>query len=325
MHHGVLLGKHEQSLNAILGSMTENHTQMAQVQTLIHTFSTQLLQIQQQLPPVPHPAQLPASPTDQPEVHMPTPEPFTGEPDKCRGFIMQCDNVFTHRAQSFRADAVRVAYLVGLLRGKALEWAEARLGGGTIVAPSYAEFLEEFRHVFDHSARASEAAARINELYQGRRSVTEYSVDFRTLAVDSGWNETALRSKFVFGLNDNVRDELIYREEPDSLNLLISLCIRIDNRIRERRSERRHPAHLFSRFPSPQTTGAGADYRGGPASSPGRTQQEPSLEEPMQVGRAHLTSAERRRRQREGECMYCGRASHQRDDCPFRPKEGAPL
>lgn len=45
--------------------------------------------------------------------------------------------------------------------------------------------------------------------------------------------------------------------------------------------------------------------------------------EPMQLGRAHLTPAERLRRLKAGECIYCGNLGHFLATCPLRPKEKA--
>ncbi|KAM7406710.1 hypothetical protein PAMA_002763 [Pampus argenteus] len=42
----------------------------------------------------------------------------------------------------------------------------------------------------------------------------------------------------------------------------------------------------------------------------------------MQLGRAKLTPEERRRRQQEGSCFYCGQTNHLLAACPIRkPRE----
>ena len=237
-HQGNLLGQHAQTLQTLTDSQRSNHDQLTQLSNLVISLSTQLSQALPVTPPVASPPPM----VEAHEVHMPTPEAYAGDTEKCRGFLMQCHNVFTHRPLSFTSSAVKISYLVGLLRGRALEWAEARLCGGMTSPSTYSEFLSEFQAMFDHASRSSEAANRLNELRQGRRPVADYAVDFRTLSVESGWNEAALRSRFVFGLNEQLRDELVYRDEPDSLERLISLCIRLDNRLRERRATRDYTA-----------------------------------------------------------------------------------
>lgn len=82
-------------------------------------------------------------------------------------------------------------------------------------------------------------------LRQGSISVAEFSIQFRTLAIESGWNREALTATFLHALSEKVKDELSSRDVPDTLERLISLAIQIDNRIRERNRERKH-AHTRS-------------------------------------------------------------------------------
>lgn len=81
-------------------------------------------------------------------------------------------------------------------------------------------------------------SSRLCSLKQGTLSVAEYSVEFRTVAAETGWNNVALQGQFLQGLDDSIRDELAARDEPEILDDLISLAIRIDNRLWERRRER---------------------------------------------------------------------------------------
>ena len=60
------------------------------------------------------------------------------------------------------------------------------------------------------------------------------AVEFRTLAVESGWNNAALRTAFWNALPDVIKDELVVRDEPEDLNRLIELASRLDGRLRER-------------------------------------------------------------------------------------------
>ena len=323
-HQGYLLGQHEQTLRALAESHRSSSDQLTQLTTLVNTLSTQMSQLLHvDQPSLPPPSPTPPTAVNS-EVHMPTPEPYDGNTEKCRGFLMQLNNVFTHRSHAFAAGDTRISFLVGLLRGRALEWAEARLCGGRVLPVSYGEFLSEFQHVFDHPSRSSEAATRLNLLRQGRRPVSEYAIDFRTLAVESGWNEAALRSRFMHGLSEQLRDELVYRDEPGSLDELIALCIRLDNRIRERRAGREYPSpqaphHQAVRLSFP------VSHRDTPPPPIFVPPMRPEVfrEEPMQLGRTRLTPAERHRRRTEGECMYCASKDHEVTVCPLCPKGNA--
>lgn len=47
--------------------------------------------------------------------------------------------------------------------------------------------------------------------------------DFRILAAESGWDDTALQGFFLRGLAERVKDELAARDGTESLKELISL------------------------------------------------------------------------------------------------------
>lgn len=90
------------------------------------------------------------------------------------------------------------------------------------------------RELFEHPVRGKDASKRLCSLRQGSRSVAEYVIDFRTLAVEAGWNEESLQAVFHQGLSEQIKDELISYPEPSDLDKLVALSIRIDNRCRER-------------------------------------------------------------------------------------------
>lgn len=100
---------------------------------------------------------------------------------------------------------------------------------------SFEAFSAEMR-VFHRPFHDGQASAwRLLTSKQGSMSVAQSSIDFRILAAESGWNEAALKSAFLKGLSEEMKDQLSTRGEPDSLESLISLSIRIDNRLQERR------------------------------------------------------------------------------------------
>lgn len=131
----------------------------------------------------------------------------------------------------------------------------------------------------------------------------------------SGWNNEALQGVFRHSLNDSIKDELASREESPDLDQLISLAIRVDNRLCERRRERVNRPQPFDPVPSVATyhtpTPSGSDSR---RLSPGRSESKP-----MQLGRARLTPEEWLRRMSSGACLYCGQVGHLLDKCPVRP------
>lgn len=53
------------------------------------------------------------------------------------------------------------------------------------------------------------------------------AVEFRPLSAESEWNDEALHGVFQLALSETVKDELVSRDEPQTLEELISLAIRI--------------------------------------------------------------------------------------------------
>ena len=65
-----------------------------------------------------------------------------------------------------------------------------------------------------------------------------HPIEFRTLAIASDWNDTALFDMFNAGLADRIKDEMAARKLPESFNSLIEMTINIDRCMRERERER---------------------------------------------------------------------------------------
>uniref|UniRef100_A0A1A8IXL3 Paternally expressed 10 n=1 Tax=Nothobranchius kuhntae TaxID=321403 RepID=A0A1A8IXL3_NOTKU len=119
--------------------------------------------------------------------------------------------------------------------------------------------------------------------------VAELSPEFRTLAAMTSWNDDALKAAFVEALSDTIKNQLALCPEPSTLDGLISLSISIDKRYRELQKT---SAVEFLPSPTPRH----------PTSRPSPAE---SSEEPMQLGRAHLTPEERQQRISKGLCLYC--------------------
>lgn len=172
--------------------------------------------------------------------------------------------------------------------------------------------------LFDHPDYVRSTSKQLLKLKQGADGVADYSVNFWTLASDSKWNEEALRGALMNGLSEAINDELAVWDEPDTLNDLVSLAIKLDNRLRERKQERSGQSHppgrvaALSRSHTPSSPLL-------PSASPVYTSREEE-EEAMQLDRARLSPAERQRRMQAGECLYCGNLSHHVANSPSRPK-----
>lgn len=322
---GALVGQHDKVLRDMSQRLTELSANMLQLGNQMARLSTQLSAPASQAtapPPAPAPSGNQLLQTTFREPHMPTPERYSGDLGACGRFLLQCSLVFDLQPTTYSTDKSRIAFVLSLLTGKASQWATACWESESDIFQSYDAFTKEMKSIFDHPLKGKEAAKRLLMLSQGSSPVAQYAVDFKILATESGWDDTALQAAFMKGLADNVKDELAARDETENLQELISLATRLDNRLRERRREKtsrpvttRGPSspHLVSTVPSVSTSPPVFSSLPNPVPT----------EEPMQLGRAHLSATERLRRQKSGLCMYCGQDGHFIGSCPLRPKDKA--
>ena len=272
-HQQAQLGQHDQALQEITSSLRELS-----------------LTITSRLPVTPEPtAPIPSHSASPREPFIPAPERYDGDLGLCRSFLLQCSLVFELQPQTFPTDKAWIAYLISALRGEALARATAVWERGSAACFDYSAFTEEMRRVFDHPVQGREASQRLLLLRQGSRSVASFAVEFRTLAVESGWNEEALQGVFLNALGGDVKDELTSQEESSDLEHLIALAIRVDNRLCEHRRER--ALHSSS---TPSSMPPAASRPPLSVSFPPRHEWTPPSEsESMQIGRTHLSPEER--------------------------------
>lgn len=238
-------------------------------------------------------------PTPSREPRLPTPERYSGDPKGCKGFLTQCRLSFDLQPAAYPTEHSRVAYVITLLTGRALSWATALYDNNSPVCNSLTAFSKEMMKVFAPDVSGRTAANKLMQLRQGRQSATDYAIQFRTLAAESGWGEQALLTTFYHGLSDRIKDELASWEEAENLEVLIARVIRLDHRLQERtKTPRRFYPYAVpvNDTPVPQSSD------GGP--------------EPMQLGGTRLSQVERDRRMREHCCLYCGKPGHFRNACP---------
>ena len=174
--------------------------------------------------PVLIPAPQPAPPlASVPAPHLSSPARFSGDSGSCRSFLVQCGLHFELQASSFPTDRAKVAFIITHLSGRAEAWATAEWARESPVCNSLKDFKDTLSKIFDQTTPGREAARALMGLRQGRRRVADYAIEFRTLAVDSGWNPSALCDAFLHGLEDLLRDQLAPLELPEDLDFNLTL------------------------------------------------------------------------------------------------------
>ena len=249
-----------------------------------------------------------------PAPHLASPERYSGEPGECRAFIIDCEMHFEYMPSAFTTQRSKIAFMISHLTGRARAWATAEWSRDSFLCHSIEDFVETLKRVFDPTLSHRERARKLSSIKQGKDSVCDYAIRFRTLAADSGWNDTALYDVFLKGLTPFIQDLFVPLDLPSSLDALIALAIKTDNRLLESKQNRASSA-------DPRLGRAAVGERSVPpipSRSPRRRESSEVGEEPMQLGRATLSTEERRRRRQEGRCFYCGRQDHLLAACPVK-------
>ena len=238
----------------------------------------------------------------EPKVSLP--ETFSGGSESFVRFREACKLHFCLCPHSSGDEEQRVRIVISLLRGNAQTWAFS-LPSGDPSLRSVVGFFAALGQIYDDPDRVALAESNLRLLCQNKLSAELYCSEFRRWAADSGWNDAALRSQFCHGLSEKLKDAFAFHERPTSLDSAMSLAVRLDRRLRERK-ETSLSSHC-------QCRGSGADSFSvqGPHPVP-----LPSEEEPMQLGR--LTSDKGGFTPQTMVCFCCGGIGHLANVCPSR-------
>ena len=97
---------------------------------------------------------------------------------------------------------------------------------------SYNKFTEELSKVFGDVDEKKTATRRLMQLRQ-TGSASSYTAEFRKQMSKLDWDDEALLAQYHQGLKPFLKQELLRKDEPDSLAELIELAVKIDNRFYE--------------------------------------------------------------------------------------------
>ena len=184
-----------------------------------------------------------------------------------------------------------------------------------MICYSFEDFSNELIRVLDCLLPEREAAQGLLSIKEGNKRVSNYIIDFHTLATNSKWNTDALWDGIYQGLSEEIKNEIATRDPPKTQEELESLATRIDLRLHERRRERGRPSFQSHHSSSAMVRSPPAAVSMPP--SPGPSQPE---EEPMQLGRTKLTPQERLRRLQNHLCFCCGGEAHIVSNCLLKAK-----
>ena len=94
---------------------------------------------------------------------------------------------------AFPTERAKVAFMISHLTGRAKAWASAEWSRSSTVCDTIMGFQATLTKTFDPVSSSREKVQELSTLKQGKDSVCDYTIQFRTLVAESGWNNTAVR------------------------------------------------------------------------------------------------------------------------------------
>jgi len=210
----------------------------AQLQAVIQSLLVKTQDLERQLAAATPPARLPIHQRPS-EPDAAPPEFFTGNASELRKFLTQCQQVFRLQPSKFPTGIVKVMYAATYLRGTAYTWIQPYLDQDVLPAwmEDFPTFSRKIINVFGDPDLARTSIRKLEGLKQ-TKSAAIYAAEFRCHAIFTQWNDEALCHLFYKGLKETVKDDLAHRDRTGSLDDLIDLSIKLDNRLYERSLER---------------------------------------------------------------------------------------
>ena len=246
--------------------------------------------------------------TARPSFKVPRPEPYRGE-GSAQAWFTQVQAYIEANASSLPTWGDRVTVAAGLLTGKAAEWFEPMLRDYTDnrklsecredtqkIYSNLSEFKKKFLEAFGNPDEKRIAVRRLMNLKQ-TGSASSYTREFTTLATKVGWDDAALIEQYYKGLRDDVKDDLSREKRPVKLHDFTTKTIEIDNRIWERKMEKK------------------GSYRPMASSNTGKPKQHRSTAYGHHAGPMEL-DVFRKEKKRDGrKCYNCQKPGHFAKNC----------
>ncbi|KAI2645258.1 Retrotransposon-derived protein PEG10 [Labeo rohita] len=141
------------------------------------------------------------------------PQCYSGEPEGCSSFLLQCSLYIEANSRSFPNEIAKIALVISLLTGRALQWAEALWNTKSTV--------------FGVALTPLSVHDKLLKLKQASNNIHDYTLRFRALAANSGWNEVALLAAYCKGLKPAIRKQMAIYEDTVSLQNFIKKAFHI--------------------------------------------------------------------------------------------------
>lgn len=182
------------------------------------------------------------------------PKKFDGTRSKLKGFLAGMDLYIRFNQNTFATEADKVLAAGMNMEGDAMEWMQPMItdyldwghddnkidDDTKKLFKSYADFKIEIGKIFGEIDEERTAERKIQNLTQ-KGPAANYVTEFKQLQAKISWDDAPLIAAFYNGLKEKVKDEIARQERPTDIDEMITLAVRIDNRLYEREREKKNP------------------------------------------------------------------------------------
>ncbi|SGY45721.1 BQ5605_C001g00329 [Microbotryum silenes-dioicae] len=257
------------------------------------------------------------------------PDKYDGkEKVKFKTFITQIKFYIFGNPSSFPTDESKIAFIISHLTGDAFQHFEHAINAKDDSKPewltNYQKFLDQAELVLGDPDYRNNLTRQLMSLVQsGPASV--YASKFTQISSQLDWNQAALIAHFHKGLKLDLQAQLALHDDPQDLQSLIELAIKVDNKLHLAR-HRTNASTQFRQTNWQYSHSVNSPLRTSPVS---QLQANPSTANtsgpaPMDLDatrsrRGPLSEEEKLRRRTNRLCMWCASDQHLRDQCPTAP------
>ncbi|XP_042299927.1 uncharacterized protein LOC121917880, partial [Sceloporus undulatus] len=225
---------------------------------------------------------------------------FNGDPEQLPFFLAQVAGHMRTRGDYFPDQGEKVCCVAGRLEGQAAQWLVQLYDCRAPELQNLGAFMTALRARFEDPFRVDRAKTKFMTLQQGKRSVGEYVLEFRSVAAQiPDFPEPMLVRQFQDGLNSELLEWVLMRGNPEGLQEWMRWAGEAET-TKERVRLAKHRAALQQGKAMVKPSGGGA-------------QQHPKA----------MRESEKQRRMRLGLCLACGMKGHLIAKCPERAGDKA--
>ncbi|SGY80355.1 BQ5605_C008g05367 [Microbotryum silenes-dioicae] len=257
------------------------------------------------------------------------PDKYDGkEKVKFKTFITQIKFYIFGNPSYFPTDESKIAFIISHLTGDAFQHFEHAINAKDDSKPewltNYQKFLEQAELVLGDPDYRNNLTRQLMSLVQsGPASV--HASKFTQISSQLDWNQAALIAHFHKGLKLDLQAQLALHDDPQDLQSLIELAIKVDNKLHLAR-HRTNASTQFRQTNWQYSHSVNSPLRTSPVS---QLQANPSTANtsgpaPMDFDatrsrRGPLSKEEKLRRRTNRLCMWCASDQHLRAQCPTAP------